>query len=122
LLGSATVTGGTAVFSYSFANAGPMTVYATYSGDATDALSTSTNLTQTVLANTSVALVSGQNPSTVGTGSDLPSSQRDALDRNRNRAIPGWRIPLRHRDNFRRIGLFQRHLACARNSLDHRSL
>jgi len=67
LLGSATLTGGTATFSYSFANAGPVTLYATYSGDTNNASSTSTNLTQTVLANTSVALVSGQNPSTVGT-------------------------------------------------------
>jgi hypothetical protein len=67
LLGSATLSNGTASFSYSFANAGPVVLYATYSGDANNANSTSTNLTQTVLANTAVSLSSGQNPSAVNT-------------------------------------------------------
>ncbi len=68
VIGSATLSNGTAAFSTSFASpiAGPITLSATYQGDASNLTSTSANLTITVLASTGVAISSSQNPSQAG--------------------------------------------------------
>ena len=62
LLGSATVTNGIATFSTSFATSGPVTLSATYSGDNNNATSTSSNLTQTVMASTTTVVALTQIP------------------------------------------------------------
>jgi hypothetical protein len=65
-LGNATLANGKATFVIPSGNAGTLTVYAIYSGDANDANSTSPTLAITVLASTSVAISSSQNPSQPG--------------------------------------------------------
>jgi hypothetical protein len=67
LLGTGTLTNGVATLSTSFAAAGPVTLYATYSGDNNNAPSTSANLAQTVNATaTTTTAASTLNPSLSG--------------------------------------------------------
>jgi large repetitive protein len=68
LMGTATLTGGTATFTRVFGAVGPHAIIAQYSGDANFAASASVPLTQTVnpLPATTTTLVSSLNPSLVG--------------------------------------------------------
>jgi hypothetical protein len=67
VLGSPTLSGGTATFTISSLTVGPHSISASYSGDANNAASASTPLSQGVgTAVTTTALVSSQNPSTFG--------------------------------------------------------
>jgi hypothetical protein len=65
-LGNGTLVNGAATFVIPTINQNAITVYAIYPGDTNNANSTSPNLTITVIANTSVAISSSQNPSQPG--------------------------------------------------------
>ncbi len=72
LLGAAPVSGGLAVLTLGSLSVGAHSITAVYSGDANDAPSTSAILSQTVnMAQSSVALISSANPSTVGYNVDF---------------------------------------------------
>jgi hypothetical protein len=72
LLGAAPVSGGSAVLTLGSLSVGAHSIKAVYSGDANDAPSTSAVLSQTVnMAQSSVALISSANPSTVGYNVDF---------------------------------------------------
>jgi hypothetical protein len=66
--GPVTVSSGVAILSLSSLTAGTHSIVAVYSGDSTNAASTSSALAQNVLAATTTALTSSLNPSTVGAG------------------------------------------------------
>jgi N-acetylneuraminic acid mutarotase/sugar lactone lactonase YvrE len=72
LLGAAPVSGGLAVLTLGSLSVGAHSITAVYSGDANDAPSTSPVFSQTVnMAQSSVALISSANPSTVGYNVDF---------------------------------------------------
>ncbi|MFZ0417396.1 MAG: Ig-like domain-containing protein [Candidatus Sulfotelmatobacter sp.] len=65
-LGTATLSGNRATLSTSFATAGTYSISAKYSGDSNNAGSTSSTLSQAIIAATTTTLVSSLNPSVVG--------------------------------------------------------
>jgi len=65
-LGTASLSGNHAALTTSFASPGTYSISAKYNGDGNNAGSTSSTLSQTIIASTSTALVSSLNPSLVG--------------------------------------------------------
>src|SRR5207253_266925 len=74
VIGTAAVSGGTAVLTTAALAAASHWITAVYSGDATFNSATSVGVTQVVKANTTVALASSANPSTVGQAVTLTAS------------------------------------------------
>jgi large repetitive protein len=71
VLGTVALASGVASFSTSSLTQGSHSITASYAGDANDTSATSTVLTQTVQASSSVALTSSQNPATLGSAVNL---------------------------------------------------
>ena len=67
LLGSGTISAGVATYTTNFLPLGPSSITAVYSGDGNNSAGTSVVLTQNVVAFTSLALTSSQNPALPGT-------------------------------------------------------
>ncbi len=74
-LGTATLASGVATFPTTFGSSGAHSLTAVYGGDASDGVSTSAALTQTVtLASTATSLTSSVNPSLIGASTTLAAS------------------------------------------------
>ena len=65
-LGTASLSGNTAVLATSFSSAGTYSISAKYNGDGNNSASTSSTLSQVIIASTTTSLVSSLNPSVVG--------------------------------------------------------
>ena len=65
-LGTASLSGNTAILTTSFSSAGAYSISAKYNGDGNNSASTSSTLSQVIIASTTTTIVSSLNPSVVG--------------------------------------------------------